>query len=444
MKTRLILISLAMLATLLTGCSSKTAQEAPQESEHQHVWTDATCSAPKTCSVCDATEGEPIEHTWADATCAAPKTCSVCDITEGESLEHTWEVMDGAMICSVCGEVDETAVVEAMTLSGVPIMDSVSAESYLNIFNQNNVQNHATFLEKDGWIYGQARGENGKPIFVKVRTDYSDWTVLDSGYVQCINIVDNYIYYMLLDDNDYGIYKMRTSGSGRQLVVKVQGSMQIADGQIYYASWDYESETDAAGNPIKVLPEYSHLYRCELDGSNVTEIIAKPTFHFYVFNDGILYQDDNDNSSLHICDLDGTNDIKLNDSASYYPLYDGEYIYYVHEAILGDAKSRSIWKVKPDGSADQLVANYEVSSGMLMSYDGIFFVYGADSDRIYRVNKDGSGIMLITQDIHAERIQLFYNYLKYTKCTDDYKYIEGNYFCDYDGSGKWDFLDMSY
>ena len=67
-----------------------------------HDWTDATCTEPKTCKSCDETEGEALGHTWVDADCETPKTCSVCGETEGEALGHDYA--DG--ICSVCGEED--------------------------------------------------------------------------------------------------------------------------------------------------------------------------------------------------------------------------------------------------------------------------------------------------------------------------------------------------
>ena len=71
-----------------------------------HDWEAATCTTPKTCKVCSATEGEALGHTWVDATCTAPKTCSVCGETEGTALGHTWVdptcTEDG--YCSVCGE----------------------------------------------------------------------------------------------------------------------------------------------------------------------------------------------------------------------------------------------------------------------------------------------------------------------------------------------------
>ena len=55
-----------------------------------HSWKDATCTEPKTCSSCGATEGTENGHSWKDATCTAPKTCSACGITEGEPTDHTY------------------------------------------------------------------------------------------------------------------------------------------------------------------------------------------------------------------------------------------------------------------------------------------------------------------------------------------------------------------
>ncbi len=38
--------------------------------EHEHAWEEATCSRPKTCSICGKTEGEPVDHHFgADGVC---------------------------------------------------------------------------------------------------------------------------------------------------------------------------------------------------------------------------------------------------------------------------------------------------------------------------------------------------------------------------------------
>ena len=70
----------------------------------EHSWKDATCTDPKTCSECGATEGSALEHNWKAATCTAPKTCSECGATEG-SVEHSWKAATCTTpkTCSKCG-----------------------------------------------------------------------------------------------------------------------------------------------------------------------------------------------------------------------------------------------------------------------------------------------------------------------------------------------------
>lgn len=103
MKKRILLITLAvLLLTLLAGCGC------------DHVWEDATCEEPKTCSECGETEGKALGHEWKDATCEAPKTCEACGETEGEALGHqlsftfnldNYQKMTGT--CATCGHTQE-------------------------------------------------------------------------------------------------------------------------------------------------------------------------------------------------------------------------------------------------------------------------------------------------------------------------------------------------
>lgn len=81
----------------------------------------------KTCSICGSTVEEPIAidgdvHTYADATCTAPRTCTGCGITEGVKLTHNLNegVVTKAPTCSAegilkrtcsdCGETVEEAI----------------------------------------------------------------------------------------------------------------------------------------------------------------------------------------------------------------------------------------------------------------------------------------------------------------------------------------------
>ncbi|MBQ9248825.1 MAG: hypothetical protein IJ179_00485 [Oscillospiraceae bacterium] len=90
-----LLLCLAMILAL-TGCG------------HEHTWVEATCTEPKTCSTCGATEGEALGHTWKDATCTEPKVCTVCGETEGDALGHTWAeaTLTTPKTCTICGETE--------------------------------------------------------------------------------------------------------------------------------------------------------------------------------------------------------------------------------------------------------------------------------------------------------------------------------------------------
>ena len=83
-----------------------------------HVWSEATCSAPSTCANCGATTGDKAEHTStvAEPDCAHPDVCGVCGEVIGY-FDHTMD--DGVVItpadcatgtdgsikytCTVCG-----------------------------------------------------------------------------------------------------------------------------------------------------------------------------------------------------------------------------------------------------------------------------------------------------------------------------------------------------
>lgn len=97
-------------------------------------WVPATCSEPKTCAECGATEGEPLGHDWLEATCTLPKRCSRCSETEGFSIGHMpmdWvdegiDYVSGttrrACYCERCGEqlgYDETPFTSSYMEGGV-------------------------------------------------------------------------------------------------------------------------------------------------------------------------------------------------------------------------------------------------------------------------------------------------------------------------------------
>lgn len=57
---------------------------------HTHSFSAATCTEPQRC-LCGATQGNALGHKWNEATCKAPKTCSVCNVTEGAIKDHIFK-----------------------------------------------------------------------------------------------------------------------------------------------------------------------------------------------------------------------------------------------------------------------------------------------------------------------------------------------------------------
>ena len=76
-----------------------------------HKWQDATCTAPKTCKTCGVTDGSANGHSWQDATCTAPKTCKTCGVTDGSANGHSWQdaTCTAPKTCKTCGATDGSA-----------------------------------------------------------------------------------------------------------------------------------------------------------------------------------------------------------------------------------------------------------------------------------------------------------------------------------------------
>ncbi len=99
-----------------TDCHEELSREHIEIGTLNHIEVidkavEPTCTTPgKTegshCSECGtvivAQTEIPAVHKWTDATCTDPKTCTVCHKTEGEALGHDYDD-DKDTVCNICG-----------------------------------------------------------------------------------------------------------------------------------------------------------------------------------------------------------------------------------------------------------------------------------------------------------------------------------------------------
>ena len=101
-------VTLLMLATLILAGMLLLASCGP---ECSHIYLNPTCTEPKTCMLCGATEGEPAGHSGGTATCLERAVCIVCNEEYGELGPHKPVADDGDCTTPVdCARCDEYAV----------------------------------------------------------------------------------------------------------------------------------------------------------------------------------------------------------------------------------------------------------------------------------------------------------------------------------------------
>ena len=186
-----------------------------------HTWVEATCTTPRTCSVCGETEGKALDHTWVEATCTTPRACSVCGETEGEVPGHTWAEANyqEAATCSVCGEtegepltpdfvtygiaadlkVGETYVYETGCFDN-PFVTTVGA---LTVLDYTVVASDETYEAKEGYAWRIAT----------FQLAFSDYYAREYGYRYGFRWED---YYNIRLHDDSGVYD--DDGNGTFLV----------------------------------------------------------------------------------------------------------------------------------------------------------------------------------------------------------------------------------
>ena len=106
-----LLLAVLMLCLSLSLVACDSSDKDPDDTQHTHVFADATCKAPKTCS-CGATDGEPLNaHTFENGVC---KVCEKTLLQELRDLvydEDTGKVKEDFILATDSGYINDLDVV---------------------------------------------------------------------------------------------------------------------------------------------------------------------------------------------------------------------------------------------------------------------------------------------------------------------------------------------
>ena len=162
---------------------------------HEHVWADATCTAPQTCE-CGETQGEALGHDLADvaekaATCTedgynAHKACSRCDYTQGKEVVKAAHTLKYTVVLPTATTPGHTTVVcEACSDYSVVYGDvSVMTEgTYVIDPNAEGLAGTASGTYKDGQVYVHG-GVFEMHMSAKFRVDGSNKATINGTVLQ--------------------------------------------------------------------------------------------------------------------------------------------------------------------------------------------------------------------------------------------------------------------
>ncbi len=198
------LLCVFILIMSLVSCDD--ANDDQDETKHHHIWEDATCEKPKTCSTCLKTSGAALGHRWVDATYENPKTCSVCNKTEGTALNN---------------DVDNGSNKELDAFYGVEfITDGISPYCTLIINNQGCSLDVQKYVE---YTFDKETYANGDTVLVTAKLNYlgknagyslssSQHSFVISGRPEYISSVQNVNFSFLREElDDYITAKIGSS-----------------------------------------------------------------------------------------------------------------------------------------------------------------------------------------------------------------------------------------
>ncbi len=245
-------------------------------------------------------------------------------------------------------------------------------------------------------VFGEVYSTDGTPEFARLDlvqngsfADVEKHTVLEKGVVpQYVTVYGDDVYYIHGGDNGSGLYRVPKEGGTPELLIEDAAAyLQIRGDKLYYSDSNYTFR------------------KAELDGSKSEAVLDKEIYYPYFVNDQwLLYQDDADDESLHLCHVLSGTDVVLSLVPGYSPVIFGTDLYFKASSNGEKTLAKMDMTYEPD-SMDNFSVEYgelQEAGDITISKDGALYYGLTDGLSIDRW-KDAEN--------PEEKYEKFYRYL---------------------------------
>ncbi len=326
--------------------------------------------------------------------------------------KHVYRVKkDGTQVTS--GAASIAAALPATSPVAMPGVVNTRGNTSINLNNGGHV------AQQGDWLYF-TEGNDG---LYKERLDGTDReTLIDSGWVQYINVVGDWVYYL----QQSGVSRIKTDGSGQEFLFENpaypwQLQLHVVDDVFYYMV-DLEEGSAIYRQPIGGSPQILYaineentfvdieaveggwiyfyvfedvttLMKMTLEGKEITPLArGNGLIYAQVIGDAIYYFENSDTySPVYRIDTDGSNKTQVLDAVyESFQIHDG-WIYYTHYNNDEDASYKRegrLYKARLDGSERTQLTDHDANDPCIAG-DWIF--YGTYlNGNVHRIKTDGA------------------------------------------------------
>ena len=243
-----------------------------------------------------------------------------------------------------------------------------------------NIYNGGLFCEQDGRIYFSNDNADGS-LYV-MRSDCTGFKKVHNDKTVYINADENYVYYVRANStrenvknafmhfNNSGVYRIRQNGTDLKAFTGNPGAYLILKGNnIYFQRYDVEIGL--------------YLHRYQIDGKKERLLVKDSVVPAAVIDNTIYYTGFSEDRDIKAMDLSSFTEHTTFSGLYAYPIFMGEYIYYIDIA-----DGYKIYRMKQNGSYPTLLVDEQCSTYNITN-SGKYLYYQVDNtknNRICRIN----------------------------------------------------------